>query len=50
MKWTAFRRQDQVRLEDTVRVGLVTPDIRAQIPPDLLPRFEEIVRSLPDRH
>lgn len=50
MKLTAFRRHDQVHVEDMIRVGLVTPDIRAQIPIDLLPRLEEIERSLPDWH
>lgn len=50
MKLTAFRRHDQVHIEDMIRVGLVTPEIRAQIPTDLLPRLEEIERTLPDWH
>lgn len=50
MKLTAFRRHDQVHIEDMIRVGLITPEIRAQIPTDLLPRLEEIERTLPDWH
>lgn len=50
MKLTAFRRHDQVHVEDMIRVGLVTPEIRAKIPTDLLPRLEEIERTLPDWH
>jgi len=50
MKLIAFRRHDQVHIEDMIRVGLVTPEIRAQVPADLLPRLEEIERSLPDWH
>lgn len=50
MKLIAFRRHDQVHLEDMIRVGLVTTEIRAQIPADLLPKLEEIERTLPDWH
>lgn len=50
MKLIAFRRHDQVHIEDMIRVGLLTPEIRAQIPADLLPRLEEIERTLPDWH
>ncbi len=50
MKLIAFRRHDQVHVEDLIRVGLVTPEIRAQIPVHLLPRLEEIERTLPDWH
>lgn len=49
MKLIAFRRHDQVHLEDMIRVGLVTPEVRAQVPADLLPRLEEIERTLPER-
>lgn len=50
MKLIAFRRHDQVHIEDMIRVGLITPEIRAQIPADLLGRFEEIERTLPEWH
>lgn len=48
MKLTAFRKHDQVHVEDMIRVGLITPEVRAQIPADLLPRLDEIERDMRD--
>ncbi|MFN0136077.1 MAG: hypothetical protein ACKVS9_08170 [Phycisphaerae bacterium] len=49
MKLIAFRKHDQVHVEDMLRVGLITPEVRAQIPADLLPRLEQIEAEAPDR-
>ena len=50
MKLIAFRQHDQVHIEDMLLVGLITPEIRAQVPADLLPRLEEVERTLRDWH
>jgi hypothetical protein len=48
MKLTAFRKHDQVHIEDMIRVGLITPEVRAAVPAELLPRLEEIERTMPE--
>lgn len=42
MKLDAFRRVDQVHIEDMLRVGLIDARIAAGLPDDLLARLREI--------
>ncbi|MFO0840219.1 MAG: hypothetical protein U1D55_17055 [Phycisphaerae bacterium] len=42
MKLMAYRRVDQVHLEDLLRVGLIDADLARGLPPDLLARLREI--------
>jgi hypothetical protein len=45
MKLTSFRRKDQVHIDDMLAVGLITPEVEATLPPDLLARLEELKRN-----
>lgn len=45
MKLTSFRRKDQVHVDDMLGVGLITPEVEATLPPDLLARLEELKRN-----
>ncbi len=49
MKLTAFRKHDQVHIEDMIQVGLISEDVRALVPESLKSRLEEIERGLRDR-
>lgn len=42
MKLEAFRRVDQVHLEDMLRLGLIDRALAHQLPSDLLPRLREV--------
>ncbi|MEK7710984.1 MAG: hypothetical protein AAB341_03725 [Planctomycetota bacterium] len=42
MKLVAFRRVDQVHIEDLIAVGLIDDAVVRSLPDDLLPRLEEI--------
>jgi hypothetical protein len=48
MKLQAFRRIDQVHLEDLLRVGLIDDALAAQLPDDLRGRLDEIRRTMPE--
>lgn len=39
MKLTSFRAKDEVHIKDLDEVGLITPDIEAELPPVLLERL-----------
>ncbi|MEP0848407.1 MAG: hypothetical protein HRF50_16485 [Phycisphaerae bacterium] len=41
MKLEAFRRVDQVHLEDLLQPGLIDRALTRQLPADLLPRLRE---------
>lgn len=45
MKLTSYRLKDQVHLQDMLAVGLITPEVEATLPPDLLARLEELKRN-----
>ncbi len=45
MKLTSFRDIDRVHVADLLSVGLVTDEVRASLPSDLLTRLEEIERN-----
>jgi hypothetical protein len=42
MKLTAFRDKDRTHLRDMLELGLVTPEIEAQLPADLRNRLAEL--------
>jgi hypothetical protein len=42
MKLDAFRRMDQVHIEDMFKVGLIDADLAKQLPNDLLARLREV--------
>lgn len=42
MKLDAYRRVDQVHIEDLLRVGALTPEIAKKMPPELLERLRYI--------
>jgi len=42
MKIVAFRRVDQVHIEDLIAVGLIDDAVVRSLPDDLLPRLEQI--------
>jgi hypothetical protein len=48
MKLQAFRRIDQVHIEDLSRVGLIDDALAAQLPADLRERLDEIRRTMVD--
>jgi hypothetical protein len=48
MKLQAFRRIDQVHIEDLLRVGLIDDALAAQLPADLRDRLDEIQRTMAD--
>lgn len=47
MKLTAFRRKDQVHLQDMLELEMITPELEAQLPPDLRARLGQI-RATPE--
>jgi len=42
MKLTAFRRVDQLHIEDMMHLGLINDRIVDSLPPDLRNRFDQI--------
>ena len=46
MKLLAFRRRDQVHIEDMLELGLITPEIESSLPDELKKRLE-IIRTTP---
>jgi hypothetical protein len=42
MKLTSFRLKDRVHIQDLDSVGLITPDIEAQLSPPLKARLQEV--------
>ena len=42
MKLTSFRLKDRVHIQDLDGVGLITPDIEAQLSPTLKARLQEV--------
>lgn len=47
MKLTSFRPIDQVHVGDMVSVGLIDARVREALPPELLSRLDDIVRTTP---
>lgn len=45
MRLTAFRRNDQVHIENMLQFDLITADVRSAIPSSLLPKLDEIQRG-----
>ncbi len=48
MKLTSLRDIDRVHVADMLRVGLVDDRVRAELPPDLLPRLNAIEARIKD--
>ena len=48
MKLTSLRDIDRVHIADMLRVGLVDDGVRADLPPDLLPRLDAIETRIRD--
>lgn len=46
MKLTAFRRKDQVHLEDMLELNMLPRELAEQLPPDLRARLDEIRASM----
>jgi hypothetical protein len=42
MKLTSFRLKDKVHLQDMLGVGLITPEVEATLPADLMARLQEL--------
>ena len=45
MKLTSFRLKDQVHIQDMDSVGLITPEIEAQLSDALRERLDQVRRS-----
>lgn len=48
MKLTSFRDIDRVHIADMLSVGLIGPEVRAALPPELLARLIEIEKANPE--
>lgn len=46
MKLTSFRDIDRVHVADMLGVGLITPAVRATLPPDLFARLQQVEQSI----
>ena len=42
MKLTSFRDKDRTHVRDMLEVGLITPEIEASLPPDLMARLQQL--------
>jgi hypothetical protein len=45
MKLTSYRAKDVTHVQDLLTVGLITPEVEATLPPELLQRLEDVKRQ-----